>query len=105
MAGRCKEGGHGGRQVPSGCGQVIGRSAELYSNGPPESQSVTGRGQEQYCIVWEEVDGTHAGQIVHSASRRGFPGPGRLTLLCKGRPTLHYTTMLKGRQNTNATLL
>ena len=51
MAGRCKEGGHGdGGQVPSGCGQVIGRSAELYSNGPPESQSVTGRGQ-QYCIV------------------------------------------------------
>ena len=44
MAGRCKEGVMGGRQVPSG-GQVIGRSAELYSNGPPESQSVTGRGQ------------------------------------------------------------
>ena len=34
------EGGHG-EQVPSG-GQVIGRrSAELYSNGPPESRSVT----------------------------------------------------------------
>ena len=53
MAGRCKEGVMGGRQVPSG-GQVIGRSAELYSNGPPESQSVTGRGQvsaiQLYCM-------------------------------------------------------
>ena len=84
MAGRCKEGVMGGRQVPSG-GQVIGRSAELYSNGPPESQSVTGRGQEEYCIVWEEVDGTHAGQIVHSASRRGFPGPGRSALYCNNQ--------------------
>ena len=37
------EGGHG-EQVPSG-GQVIGRrSAELYSNGPPESRSVTETG-------------------------------------------------------------
>ena len=35
------------------------------------------------CIV--EEDGTHAGQIVHSASRRGFPGPGRSALYCNNR--------------------
>ena len=100
----------GGRQVPSG-GQVIGRSAELYSNGPPESQSVTGRGHWQLynCIVWgEEEDGTHAGQIVHSASRRGFPGPGRplyttLQMWTYNLPT--NSTLLFVRQTTNSTLL